>query len=224
MSELCNAFTFWMQPKSLYSHGFSQIHIQTSSILHHEDVDKYIWQYGKQPNCQTINYNTWLALLSTASIVLPAFTSCCQNRSISMDFWKYVSAQLFVAGFCVLLFVPRLPRVGEERKKERDRVDERLLLPPHLKDSVWTLDTDPGAVTYVHKYSNKGAGVGWTKGQCGGGIFVRETQAETCHYNVILNIKSSISSFVQTGLDSLWTRELSSIIRILDNKPTRQCF
>lgn len=173
MSELCNAFTFWVQPKAqtIYSQGFSQIHIQTYSILHYEDVDKYIWQNGKQPNWQTINYSIWLALLLTASIFLPTLLLFWLTK---IDQFPWISGsmpQIFVVGFCVLLFVLSVLRVRKEKKKERYRGSERLLLAPHLNELA--LKRHPAAVLHVNKYSNKQAGVRWTNGQHGG-IFMKE--------------------------------------------------
>lgn len=122
MSELCNAFTFWVQPKKprLFIHMVScrytcrHIPFFTTRML--------INTSDSMVNNQTFKLSIregYLVRLCCrlASIFLPGFL-CRQNRSISMDFWKYaavICCGTMCGPFFVLFVLNGQKRRGRKR-------------------------------------------------------------------------------------------------------------
>lgn len=121
MSELCNAFTYWLQPNE------PKVFIHTVSATYtYRRIPFFTTRMLINTSDSTVNNQTVKLSVIVLGLLcrwlLPHFSPLYflwrQNRPISMAFWKYVSARLFVVGFCVLLF---LYCVRKERRKEKER-------------------------------------------------------------------------------------------------------
>lgn len=150
MSELCNAFTFWGQPKAqtLYSHWLIPF-FTTRMLINTSDSGV---------NNQTVKLSIIvLGRLCSAIFFSPLYFLCCQKWIIFFHGFLEVCRRYlwwdFVRSFLYCAYRETGKRRGEGEEKWQGVW--RLLLALHLNDLVEALNRDPAAVTDGHKYSNK---------------------------------------------------------------------